>query len=181
MKCWKFIFRITVLFLALLRCEVIFAGPVFTGQYFIDAAAIRSISEIETAKIALDKSDSVVVKAYAQQVLEEQTGILDHLRNLAKVQKLRMMSDADLRVKAHTFVFLRKGKTFDQAYVDMRLAERRKSVSLFREAADMADGDIKRYAIDELPVLMHQLYMAQTLAGDVAKAVPVLADSGSHL
>ena len=165
---------------ALIFCEISVAGPL-TNQSFIDTASIKSISEIETAKIALEKSNSNSVKFYAQAVLEEHTFLLTHLRRFAKAQHLDMMSDSELQAQARRFIFQRKGQTFDEAYADMRFMERKKSVSLFREVAEMATGDIKQYAANELPTLMHHLYMAQTLVGALAKDAPLMADDSSQL
>ncbi|RYY76918.1 MAG: DUF4142 domain-containing protein [Gammaproteobacteria bacterium] len=157
------------------------ATSVFTNQNFIDVASIKSISEVETAKIALQKSDSVSVKAYAQQVIKEQTAFLLSLRKLSEAEHLQMLSDTDLQTKARSYVFQRKGKSFDAAYADMRLTERKKSVSLFREAAEMATGDVKQYAIQQLPTLMHHLYMAQTLVTNVENSTVLMADNNRQL
>jgi len=121
------------------------------------------------------------VKAYAQQVIEEQTALLSNLRKLTKAEHLQMLSDIDLQTKARSYVFQRKGKNFDAAYADMRLTERKKSVSLFREAAEMAEGAIKQYAIQQLPILMRHLYMAQALVGNVEKGATLMADNDSQL
>jgi len=167
MKCLKLLYCFTLMLSGSLLSEVATASSSFTGQDFIDVASLRSISEIETAKIALQKSSSPDVKAYAQRIFEEQTSELKKLRKLAEAQHLHMASDAELQLKARIFVFQRNGRTFDAAYADMRVLERRKSVNLFREVAERANGDIRLYAIQQLPILMHHLYMAQTLVGDV--------------
>jgi len=166
---------------SLLFSEIATAKSAFTNQDFIDVASMRSVSEVETAKIALQKSSSESVKAYAQQVIEEQTALLSNLRKLTKAEHLQMLSDIDLQTKARSYVFQRKGKNFDAAYADMRLTERKKSVSLFREAAEMAEGGIKQYAIQQLPILMRHLYMAQALVGNVEKGATLMADNNSQL
>ena len=114
-------------------------------------------------------------------MLDEQLNAIKGLRELAKAQHLQMCSDEELQAKARIFIFQRMGKNFDNAYADMRLVERKKSVSLFREAAEMAEGDIKQYAIQQLPVLMRHLYMAQTLVRDVEKGTTLMTDNSSQL
>ena len=169
-----------VFLLSFLFADVAMANPEFTSQDFIDAASIRSISEVETAKIALEQSSSASVRVYAQQVIDEQTAVLLSLRKLAEAEHLIMPSDTELQANARSYVFQRKGKTFDAAYADMRVIERKKSVSLFRDVAKKASGNIKLYALKQLPTLMHHLYMAQTLVGDVAKDSFLMANNSSE-
>lgn len=170
-----------VILMSLLFAELAIAKSEFTSQDFIDVSSIRTISEIETAKIALEKSSSLAIKTYAERIIEEQTGALKELRELAESQHLRMASNAELQAKARVFVFQRNGRAFDAAYAEMRVIERRKSVNLFRDIARTANGDVRQYATQQLPILMRHLYMAQTLVGDLERGAALLADNSGHL
>lgn len=147
----------------------------FDGQKFIESASVRSISEIETAKIALEKSSSPTIQAYAQRMITENTAMLDTLHTLARDSQLTMYSDQELRSKARKYVFERKGQTFDTAYVNMRALERRKTVSLFRAAINSDEILFKRYAEAALPELMHNLYIAQQLVEQTSSAPTLFA------
>lgn len=173
-SCKKFL---NCVFLLLSFCVSIeaLASSALSSQQFIDMALVRSISEIETAKIALEKSSSAEVKAYAQVVIEEQANLLDSLRKLAREQHLNILNDSELQVAARVFIFQRKGKTFDAAYAEMRVTERKKAVGLFRAAAMLDDKSIKQYAARELPILMRHLYMANTLIGQVGSGAVLIA------
>lgn len=166
------------LLFVLLHCSSLFAGAVeFDSQKFIDVASVRSISEIETAKIAVHKSASPAVKVYAQAMIVENTLMLNSLRSLAHENHLHMLSDAELQTKAHKYVFERKGQNFDTAYAGMRAVDRRKMVNLFREAINSDDVAFKHYAEATLPTLMHQLYMAQAMVVTVGSTTPSLLAS----
>jgi putative membrane protein len=143
------------------------------SQKFIDIASINSVSEIETAKVALQKSASPAVQNYAQAMITENTNYLNELRSLASQHHLSMPSDVELQTKARKYVFERKGQDFDRAYAGMRAAERRKMVNLYRQAINSNDASFKIYAETALPSLMQQLYEAQKLLQTV--------DSTSHL
>lgn len=149
---------------ALLFCNISVAETVeFDGQKFIEAASIRAISEVETAKVSLQKSASPAVQKYAQTMIAENTARLNELRKVAGENQLSMLSDAELQAKARKYVFERNGQSFDEAYAGMRAVERRKIVNLYRQAINSDHEAIKRYAAATLPELMHQLYMAQEL------------------
>ena len=163
MNCFKVIPVGLLIIASSLFCRASLASSILTGQEFLDVAAVRSISEGETAKIALNKSSDTHIKAYAQAMIVEQQAALDSLRRFAKEQHLQMYSDAELQAKARVYIFQRNGKAFDPAYVEMRSLERKKAVSLFRMAAESADVALKQYATAQLPVLMRELYMAQTM------------------
>lgn len=137
------------------------------SQKFVDIASINSISEIETAKVALQKSASPAVQNYAQAMIAENTIRLAELRSLATQHHLVMANDTELQSKARKYVFERKGQNFDRAYAGMRAAERRKVVNLYRQAINSNDASFKAYAEAALPALMQQLYKAQELVQTV--------------
>jgi len=170
------LFKRTFFIIVVLFCGRSLAATVyFDSQKFIEIASVRSISELETAKIALQKSNSPLVRAYAQSMITESAATLVSLRKLANDSHLYIYSDAELQTKARKYIFERKGKTFDTAYADMRAAECRKMVTLFREAVGSDEVLFKHYAETELPSLMHHLYMAQQLVEHVDSASTMLA------
>lgn len=176
MQYFSLLSRGWVLLVVLLCCAKASAETLeFDSQRFIDTASVRSMSEIEVAKVALRKSESPLVQRYAETMIAENTLRIDELRVLASQYHLSMFSDAELQTKARKYVFERKGQTFDTAYAGMRAAERRKMVNLYRQAINSDNPAMKHYAERALPSLMHQLYMAQEL-------VPVAASTpASHL
>jgi len=149
---------------ALLICAKPVAETIeYDSQKFIDVASISSICELETAKIALQKSASPVVQEYAQAVIAENAAYLNTLRTFADQRHLSMLTDTELQAKARKYVFERKGQSFDRAYAGMRAAERRQVVNLYRQTINSPDADFKLYAEAALPRLMQQLFKAQEL------------------
>jgi putative membrane protein len=163
MNCFRVIPVVIFLLFGTFFCGASIAGSVLTSQEFVDSAAIRSISEVETAKIALSESSAPDIRAYAQAMITEQQAMIDSLRAFANDQHLQMYSDAELQTKARTYIFQRNGESFDRSYVGMRALERKKAVSLFRTAAESADTTLRQYATTQLPALMRALYQTQTL------------------
>lgn len=179
MSRYRKFYKCVFLVLSLIMCVKAAADSRLSSQQFIDMALTKSISEIETAKIALEKSSSAEVTAYAHVVLEEQARLVNSLRKLAQQEHLRVPDEPELQAKARVFIFQRNGKNFEAAYAEMRSAERRKAVGLYRAAAMLSDNNIKQYATQELPVLMRHLYMAQALVGHLGdSAVLISANAG---
>lgn len=139
------------------------AEPVFDVQRFIESAAIKSIAEIETARVALQKSPSAEVRAYAEAMIAEQREHLNSLRELAEKAHIAMAGEDQLRQKAWSVVLERRGMSFDAAYADMRATERKKTVDLYRAAIQAKDPVVSPYAQVELPGFMRQLHQAQQL------------------
>ncbi|RYY02330.1 MAG: DUF4142 domain-containing protein [Gammaproteobacteria bacterium] len=156
-----------IFFSALLSCGKAFGAYATTAQDFVDITAVRAVSEIETAKIALAKSSNPFVKDYAKIIVEEQRAVLKDLRIFAEDQHLNLYSDVELHQRARTYIFRRNGRAFDSAYAEARATERRKVVNLFRTAIKSDDQIVRGYAIRMLPRCMHHLYMAQTLRSQI--------------
>jgi len=159
----KYLSLLGVFCLVLIACIASAAEPTFDTQKFIESAAVKSIAEIETARVALQKSPSAEVKAYADAMIVEQQGNLNRLRELAEKAHIAMAGDDQLRHKAWFIVLERRGMSFDASYADTRAAERKKTVDLYRAAILAKDPVVSPYAQAELPGFMHQLHRAQQL------------------
>lgn len=180
MNLFKSVSKGTLVVVMLVMSAYSFANEAgFDSQKFIDIASLRCISEIETAKVALQNSSSPEVKAYAQSMISDYATTLSSLRKLAETAHLKMLSDEELQSKAHSYVFERNGSSFDTAYATMRCAERRKTVNLYREAIASNDAFEKAYAEAALPLLMRHLYMAQKLVETVGSNKASMVASNS--
>ncbi|WP_039916396.1 DUF4142 domain-containing protein [Cellvibrio mixtus] len=136
------------------------------AQSFIDIAIRTTILEIKTAKLALVKSNSTEVKAYAARMLNEQQMVLDSLKNLARVTQITPVNGAvldDKQLLAGGVAPWLEGEKFNQAYSKRRLEERKKLVALLQQGLRSSDVNVRNYAKGALPVSLQQLYLAQQL------------------
>lgn len=146
------------------------AAEEFVTADFIRFAAAKSMSEMAAAKLALETSTSPEVKAYAQNRLDAQVTLLAPLETLAQQEGIILD-----RQQQSTYVFIRKGETFDTAYANKRAAESKRMVKIVRKAMLSEDFEVRRYAQHALPMLMQHWYQAQHLV--LALNNPVSADS----
>ncbi|HDZ56064.1 MAG TPA: DUF4142 domain-containing protein [Pseudomonas xinjiangensis] len=131
---------------------------------FIDAAAAKGVSEVEAGKLALEKSSSVELKAFAYEMIDDHTAVNIELRQLARNKGYEMDSEAELTSKAKDMLLkLREEKSFDSAYADQQVHAHEQSITLFRQATQLDDFEVSSFARKTLPKLQQHLTMAHKL------------------
>jgi putative membrane protein len=64
----------------------------------------------------------------------------------------------------------KNGVEFDNAYMDLMVADHEKAVAIFEtQATSGKDAHLKKWAADKLPILKHHLSMARDLAAATQK------------
>ncbi len=133
---------------------------------FLKDAAEGGNAEVEASKVALDKSASADVKAFAQQMVDDHGKAGTELKGLAD-QKGVKVSDTPSMTKKTEIKLLseRKGSSFDQHYADsIGVKAHQDTIKLFQKEVDKgSDPDVKAWASKTLPALQHHLEMAQAL------------------
>ena len=137
---------------------------------FVSLAASGDTFEIETSRLALDKTQAAVVKTFAQHMIDDHTKISDQLRSIARSAGITDMlamnatHSADLeRLRALS------GRDFDREYAaQVGVAAHQEAVALFTQTSrTAADAQLRSYAEQTLPHLREHLQQAQTLAKQV--------------
>lgn len=136
---------------------------------FIDDALTQGTAEIEVAKLALEKSTLVEVKAFAYEMIDDHTLLNQHLRQLAR-NKGHQMNDEARQVSnaQQTLLDLRSADDFDRAYLRQQVSAHRKAVSMLHKATDLDDFEVSSFARRTLPKMEHHLKMAQDLDRQLA-------------
>ncbi|OZI66369.1 DUF4142 domain-containing protein [Bordetella genomosp. 11] len=137
-----------------------------SDQTFLENAAQGNQAEIQGSKMALDKSTSSDVRAFAQTMIKDHTAANEKLTALATRKGYNpptapsMMQATELKG-----LNLFSGNAFDKAYVDrIGIAAHEATIRQFETAAQSADdADIRAFAQGMLPALRHHLEMAQAL------------------
>jgi putative membrane protein len=133
---------------------------------FMKNAAEAGNAEVESSTLAVGKSTSADVKAFAQQMVDDHTKAGDELKALAQ-QKGVKVSDKPSIAQTAKIDLLKptSGTTFDRHYAStFGVTAHKDAVALFRkEAQSGKDADVKAWAAKTLPTLEHHLAMAQDL------------------
>lgn len=137
------------------------------GENFIDEASAKGIAEIETAKLALDKSEAEDIRTFAQKMIDDHTQANQKLAELASQHDdLELSDEATPMDKAKAMILqFREGDNFDQAYANNQVVAHEQTIELFREYAQNGENaELKQFAEQTLPKLEQHLKHAQELA-----------------
>lgn len=144
------------------------AAPVgaMTTAGFVTNAAIGGMYEIESSKLALQRSNNAKVKELAQKLIDDHTKAGAELKaNAATVDGVTVPTALDQR---HNGLLdnLRGASNadFDKVYLDQQTAAHREAIDLFGGYADNGDnGSLQRFAAKTKPALEMHLQMIEAM------------------
>ncbi|BAV75290.1 lipoprotein [Pseudomonas chlororaphis subsp. aurantiaca] len=150
--------------LFLLSAGSLSSAMAMSSSDFVEEAAQAGINEIESSKLALEKSASADVKAFATQMISDHSKANQELLVLAKKLDIRIPDEASLTAKAKQMILEMRDESFDKAYADNQVVAHEKAVELFKkEVASSDKPDLKAFAEETLPKLQDHLDMARHL------------------
>lgn len=153
---------------------------IFGPARFIDTAAAKGFSEIEAARLALEKTDSVEVKSFAYKMIEEHLEINKELRQLAREKGHELDEETDLINRARSMLLsLREADGFDTAYADHQVAAHEQLVAIFQQGTQLDDFEVSSFARNTLSKLEHHLKMARSLTRNLQEHPSHSLDSTS--
>ena len=140
----------------------------FDKATWVKTVSSANFFEIESSKLALEKSASDDVKAFAQQMIDDHTKAGEKLAGILKKEGTDL-PPRDLAPKqADALELLKKfdGKDFDAAYVSLQHGAHMEAVSLFMTyAAKPDDPELGAFAKETLPTLeMHLEHVKMMVA-----------------
>jgi putative membrane protein len=127
-------------------------------------AAKGGMSEIEMARMALQKSSSDGVKQYAQKMIDDHTMAGDELKQLAATKGVTLPMAADAKQMAMMAKLQRmSGMEFDMMYVkEAGVKAHQEMEKLFmKESMSGKDMETKDWAAKTLPIVRMHLQMAR--------------------
>lgn len=137
---------------------------------FMMTAAMGGMAEIESARLALQKSSMDSVKEYAQKMIDDHTKAGDELKALAASKGVALPTELDAKHMAMMAKMQNaSGMAFDRMYVqEMGVKAHEKMEKLFRdESAKGRDADTKAFAAKTLPVVQMHLTMAREMMANM--------------
>ncbi len=135
-------------------------------QEMMEDLAEANLAEIETGKMALDKSQSDSVKKFAQQMIDDHTTALTELQKLAQSKQVTLPEEPDLQHKGiATALKVLSGATFDKQYIArVGVGDHQRTQKLLQKIQRTAkDPDLKAHAQKTLKVVSQHLAMGKKL------------------
>lgn len=153
-----------VIFLGLAACFNVMAADSIKADDFVEEASAKGLAEIESSKLALEKSQSAEVRKFAQSMIDDHTKANEELARIASAKKLKISKDPELMNKAKALILKqRDGESFDEAYANHQVMAHEQSIELFQRATTLKDTELQTFAQKTLPKLQHHLQMARKL------------------
>ena len=134
--------------------------------------AHANIAEIETGKLALEKSQNDQVKKFAQQMIDDHGAALKEMQTLAQSKGMTMPDGTDMKHKAvATALRVLTGDTFDRQYVSRAgVNAHQDTLKLLQKAQkEGKDADVKALAAKMIPAVQRHLDMARQMASKMDK------------
>jgi predicted outer membrane protein len=128
--------------------------------------AQAAIDQVETAKIAQGKSESAEVKAYAQQMIDDNSKALTEIQALAQKKGVTLPTEPDTKHKTLMSKFEHmKGDAFDKAYMSQSgvIDHRVHHDALMKGEKKAKDADLKAMMAKLAPMVEQHLRSAQQM------------------
>lgn len=148
---------LTVTFL-LAMCSIAQPALARTVRVFVRVASEANLFEIESSKLALEKSRSDVIKAFAQQMVDDHTVAGENLAKAVAesdvdskhVEETLSMSHLQAMEKLRGL----EGAAFDREYVKVQATAHKQAVILYMDYAKYGtDRPLREFADKTLPTL----------------------------
>jgi putative membrane protein len=128
------------------------------AQDFVNAAGQASLVEIRTSEMALEKSSSADVKAFAQMMIDNHKAAIDKLKAAASAASLMPPADVldDFHMRRINDLVETDGDAdFDADYAALQIDAHNDAIKLFEDYARDTDAtaQLKMFADETLPTL----------------------------
>lgn len=137
-----------------------------TTQKFVKEAASGNTLEVETSRLALQKSQNSDVKGFAQMMIDDHTKVGEDMKAALKEAGLPPPADKLTPKHQETVDKLNKADAgkFDAQYVDAQIKAHEEAIALFSQYAKNGDTQqLKQFAEAKLPSLEKHQTMARDL------------------
>lgn len=129
---------------------------------------MANMAEVEAGKMAVSKSQSADVKAFAQQMIDDHSKALTDVQGLASTKGVTLPTELDAKHKAMAAKLDKlSGAAFDKEYMKNAGVADHKTVhaTLVKDEKAAKDADVKALAGKMLPVVEQHMKSAEMIAG----------------
>jgi putative membrane protein len=143
------------------------AGDTSTPTGFAMNAALSDMFEIESSRVALEKSKSPEVKQFAQMMIDGHTKTTEELKSIVSAAGLQMTPPTALDERRQGMITeLRNAAAneFDTTYLDQQTKAHNEALELHRSYAENGDNpQLKAFAAKTAPIVQQHIDMAKKL------------------
>jgi putative membrane protein len=129
-----------------------------------------NLAEIDTGKLALEKSQNEQVRKFAQMMIDDHTKSQAELNTIAQSKGIKLPTETDIAHKTlATALGLLSGTTFDKQYIArVGVGDHERAEKLLEKTiSETSDQELKAYAEKTIKAVQHHLSVARSM--DVKK------------
>jgi putative membrane protein len=148
--------------------------PNTQDRLFFHLAGTGGMAEVDAARLAERKASHAAVKEFARRMGQDHAKANEQLAGLARAARIALPDGPAPDHKAQRAELdAASGGAFDAAYMQQQLVEHQKTVTLLQwEISSGQDADLQRYAMQNLPIVLEHLEMAQRIIAELTGAPP---------
>lgn len=129
-----------------------------TSEEFVEKASMGNLFEIESSKLANERTSNVTVKQFADRMIADHIQLSADLKNTLKSANLNSSLIAESLDKKHNNLLTKlknaSEKDFDEDYIDCQEDAHEDTIKLFKDYIKKgANADLKSFAGKNLPTL----------------------------
>lgn len=132
---------------------------------FAVAVADDGMLEVQLGQLASTNASSPQVREFGKMMVDDHSKANNELKTLAQQKGITLPTAlSDKSKKKYDELVSKKGRDFDEKYVDLMVKAHKDAVGKFRdEAEDGNDPEIKTWAAGKVPILQRHLEHAQNI------------------
>jgi putative membrane protein len=144
------------------------------AQLYVPEAAISDLFEIESSRLALQKSQSAKVKVFAKQMIADHTATTNALKPLLANQEIARALPTELDPRHQAMLDSLKalsGAAFDKTYLEQQATAHQEALLLHANYAKHGDKEaLKTFATGAVQKIQQHADMLRQLTSDPANA-----------
>lgn len=125
-----------------------------------------NLAEIDTGKLALEKSQNPEVRKFAQMMIDDHTKAQQELQTIAQAKGITLPTETDIQHKTiATALKILTGNTFDKQYISrVGVGDHERAQRLLEKTQkEASDFDLKAYATKTVKAVQHHLSVAKSM------------------
>lgn len=131
---------------------------------FVEMVASGDIFEIESSRMALQRSSHPQIRAFAEQMIEHHTMLSNELRALPEGATRMSGSMTERHTQRLMRLSEQQGEMFDRWYVQMQIEVHEEAANLYQGYAENGDVPaLRSFAQRHLPMIQSHLQQARAL------------------
>jgi putative membrane protein len=145
-----------------------------SADAFVQAAAVSDMFEIQSSRLALQKTSNAHIKAFARRMIKDHTASTQKLKSTLKSAKVEATPPSDLDAQHQQMLQQLQGLSgseFDRTYAQMQLQGHQDTVKLLTDYSQSGDNAaLKKFAASILPTVKDHLAHAEKLSDEVGQS-----------